>query len=128
MHPVEQSLEIAAEACEDLAPRVYARLFAQAPQMEPMFCLDTDGAVRGSMLSHALRAVLDLVSERHFGPSLIRAEAMAHANYDVPPEIFAAFFSIIRDVVRELTGAAWSPAMDTAWSDLLDETARLVKA
>lgn len=119
-------MEIAAESCTDLAPLVYARLFAQAPQMQPMFCLDSDGAVRGSMLSHALRALLDLVGERHFGASLIRAEAMAHANYDVPPEIFARFFPIIRDVVREVVGAAWTPAMDAAWSTLLDETAQLV--
>lgn len=94
--------------------------------MEPMFCLDTDGAVRGSMLAHALRAVLDLVSERHFGASLIRSEAMAHATYDVPPDIFAQFFPIIRDVVRECVGPAWSPAMETAWAALLDETAQLV--
>jgi len=125
-HPVEDSLEIAADRCADLAPAVYARLFAQAPHIAPMFCLDTDGAVRGAMLSHVLRAVLDLVGDRHFGASLIRAEAMAHANYDVPPEIFGSFFPIIRDVVREVAGAAWTPEMDEAWRDLLAETERLV--
>ncbi len=126
-HPVEESLEIAAETGIDLAPLVYTRLFAQAPQVEPMFSLDTEGAVRGSMLSHALRAILDLVGERHFGPSLISAEAMAHANYDVDPAVFAAFFPIIRDVVRDIAGAAWSPDMEAAWEALIGETSRLVK-
>lgn len=119
-------MEIAADVCDDLAPLVYARLFAQAPQVVPMFCLDTDGAVRGAMLSHALRALLDLVSAGHFGGSLIRAESMAHANYEVPPEIFAGFFPIIRDVVREVAGAAWTPAMEAAWAALIEETAQLV--
>ena len=127
-HPVEASLEIAAETGIDLAPLVYARLFAQAPQVEPMFCLDTEGAVRGSMLSHVLRAILDLVGERHFGPSLITAEAMAHANYDVDPAVFAAFFPIIRDIVREVAGTSWTPAMEAAWADLLAETSQLVTA
>lgn len=123
---VEQSLEIAAERCPDLAPLVYARLFARFPHVAAMFCLDTDGAVRGSMLAHAVRVLLDVVGERHFGPSFINAESVTHASYDVPPETFAAFYAVLRDCVREVAGAAWTRAMDEDWARVLDEITGLV--
>ncbi len=125
-HALEQSLEITAERCPDLAPLVYARLFARFPNMQAMFCLDTDGAVRGSMLAHALRVLLDVVGERHFGPSFINAESVTHAGYDVPPETFAAFYTVLRDCVREIAGADWTHEMDAAWSGVLAEISGFV--
>ena len=48
---IVQSLEIAAEHSGDLTPAVYARLFAQQPQMRALFVLDTNDAVKGEMLA-----------------------------------------------------------------------------
>lgn len=122
-HPVEASLEIAAARCADLAPLVYRRLFALHPQMQEMFCLDSDGAVRGSMLSHALRVLLDLLGARHFGPSFVHAESIAHTNYGVPPEMFAAFYVLVRDAVREVAADDWTAAMHDAWEAAIADIA-----
>jgi hypothetical protein len=37
----------------------------------------------------------------------------------VPPEIFPTFFVAIRDSFRDIAGEAWTPAMESAWSDLV---------
>jgi hemoglobin-like flavoprotein len=47
---ITRSLELVAEH-GDPTSLVYARLFAAHPEMEKLFVRDTDGGVRGNMLS-----------------------------------------------------------------------------
>ena len=116
---IESSFEQAAERVEDLTPLVYERLFRQQPEMEPLFCMDPNGQVRGEMLSQVIRAILDFVGPRQYAATLIQSEAMNHAGYDVPPEVFGTFFGVVADTLREVLGEAWSPAMAAAWRELL---------
>ena len=116
---IEQSLELAAERCEDLTPLVYARLFAEHPAMEPLFWSDKNGAVRGEMLAKVFSAILDFVGERLYASTLIQTEVVNHAGYDVPPDIFAIFFSTVAATLKDVIGPDWTPAMDEAWTRLL---------
>ncbi|CAN5715800.1 globin [soil metagenome] len=116
---IEQSLELAAERCEDLTPLVYARLFADHPQMEPLFWDDRSWAIRGEMLAKVFSAILDFVGERLYAATLIQTEVITHAGYDVPPDVFAIFFSTVAATLKEVVGADWTPAMDQAWTRLL---------
>ena len=116
---IEQSLELAAERCEDLTPLVYARLFAEHPSMEALFASDKNGAIRGEMLAKVFSAILDFVGERLYASTLIQTEVVNHAGYDVPPDIFAIFFSTVAATLKEVVGADWTPAMDRAWTKLL---------
>ena len=92
---VTLSFELAAERCEDLTPLVYARLFAQQPQMLPHFWRDTSGAIKGEMLARVIEAILDFVDERQYADHLIQCEVMTHDGYDVPPDVFATFFGVV---------------------------------
>jgi hemoglobin-like flavoprotein len=116
---IEQSLELAAERCEDLTPLVYARLFAEHPQMEAMFWGDTNWAIRGEMLSKVFSAILDFIGERLYAHTLIQTEVVNHAGYDVPPDVFRVFFGTVAATVREVIGADWTPEIDQAWTELL---------
>jgi hemoglobin-like flavoprotein len=116
---IEQSLELAAERCEDLTPLVYARLFAEHPDMEVLFWRDTQGLVKGEMLSRVIEAILDFIGERHYADHLIQCEVVTHAGYDVPPDVFAVFFAVVARTLREVVGEAWTPAIDAAWRRLL---------
>lgn len=118
---IELSLELLVERCDDPTPHVYARLFAAEPRMEAHFWRDTNGAVRGEMLSRAFEAILDFVGERHYAQHMIGTEMVTHEGYDIPREIFITFFGVIRDTVRDLLGADWTPAFEAAWADLLAE-------
>lgn len=114
------SLGLLAERAGDVTEAVYARLFAKHPDLEALFAMDTDGGVRGSMLSQAFDCLMDLAE----GPGIlaetvIRSERENHDTYDVPAGMFEVFFDIIRDVTRETAGDEWTPAMESSWTAVL---------
>ena len=116
---IEESLELAAERCEDLTPLVYARLFREHPEMEANFWRDKNGAIKGEMLARVFEAILDFIGERRYAHHLIQCEVVTHAGYDVPPEVFATFFGTVRATLQEVVGGAWRPDIDAAWRELL---------
>jgi hemoglobin-like flavoprotein len=113
------SLELATERCDDLTPLVYARLFAEQPQMRALFWRDTNGAIKGEMLARVIEAILDFVGERRYASHLIQCEVVTHAGYDVPPDVFGVFFGVVAATLRELLAETWTPAIDDAWTSLL---------
>jgi hemoglobin-like flavoprotein len=123
---IRQSFELAAERCEDLTPFVYQRLFREHPEAEAMFRRDASGFIKGSMLALTIDAILDFADERNGSFRLIQCEVTSHDAYGTPRELFAAFFSIIFETLREMTGSDWSPAFDTAWRELLLELNEVV--
>ena len=108
-----QSLEALAEREGDPAPAIYARLFADHPDLEPLFLMDTDGGVRGSMLQQSFDCLIERVN---------------HGTYGVPDNLFDAFFTTIRDCVKAAMGTDWTAETDAAWSRLLVRTAALAAA
>lgn len=118
---IERSLEIAAERDTDLTSRVYARLFADHPEMESLFVRDTNGAVRGEMLARVFEMILDFIDRRAYAAQMIQCEEVTHEGYGVPPEVFGVFFGKVADTLREVVGADWSPAVEAAWREMLDQ-------
>lgn len=116
---ITKSLELAAEREADLTPRVYARLFREHPDMEPLFWRDTDHAVKGEMLARVIMAILDFIDERRYAQTLIQCEVVTHDGYGVPPDVFGVFFGVVATSVREVCGDDWTAAMDEAWRALL---------
>jgi hemoglobin-like flavoprotein len=116
---IERSLEIAAEHGGDLTAAVYARLFRERPELEAMFVMDTDGAVRGEMLSRVFAAILDFIGNRAYAQNWISAEATTHEGYLVPRADFVRFFEIVGETVRDTCGEEWTPEMGRAWISLL---------
>ena len=117
--PITHSLERAGELGGDITARVYARLFADHPEMEALFMRDANGAVKGEMLMRVIEAILDFIGPRKFARTLIQCEVVTHEGYDVPPEVFGVFFGTVAATVREILGPEWTPAMDAAWTGLL---------
>jgi hemoglobin-like flavoprotein len=116
---VAASLELVAERAGDPTAQVYARLFAEHPQMEALFVRDTTGAVRGEMLAVAFACLLDVGGAGAYAANLIAAERVNHEGVGVPPEVFARFFPIVMETCRDLSGEAWSPEVGAAWEELL---------
>jgi len=116
---IEQSLDLAAERCADLTPLVYQRLFREQPQMQALFWRDTNGAIKGEMLTRVFEAILDFVGERLYAHHLIQCEVVTHAGYDVPPDVFQTFFGVVAATLKDVCGAAWTPEIDLEWQGLL---------
>ena len=125
-NPIERSFELAAERCEDLTPLVYARLFREHPEAEPMFRSQGSDLVKGAMLALTIDAMLDFAGDRTGHFRLIECEISSHDAYGTPPELFIAFFGVIAGTLRELLGADWSPEIDAAWRELLAEIEQTV--
>lgn len=113
-----RSLDLVAEH-GDPAAAVYRRLFAAHPSMEALFVRDVDGGVRGNMLAEAVSAIIDFVGSNVYGGNLMKIEVVNHENLGVPPDVFPAFFTAMRDTFAEILGGAWTQEIDTAWCDLL---------
>ncbi len=120
-NPIQHSFELAAERCEDLTPLVYARLFREHPEAEPMFRSQGSDLVKGSMLALTIDAILDFAGERTGHFRLIACEVSSHDAYGTPRELFVAFFAVIATTLQEILGADWSTEIDDAWRKLLAE-------
>ena len=118
---IEASLELLADRCADPTPLVYDRLFAEFPNMRPHFWRDSDGAVKGEMLSRVFTAILDFIGERRYAHMMIQTEMVTHEGYDIPREIFGTFFRIVAESAREILGDEWTSDFDAAWGELLVE-------
>jgi len=124
--PLTESLELVSDREGDVTGAVYDRLFASFPELEALFAMDTDGGVRGSMLSQAFECLMDLSEGSGvMAETVIRSERVNHDSYDVPEGMFEVFFGIIRDVVKEVAGSDWSPLMEAAWASALEDATRL---
>jgi len=123
---VAGSIETLAERFGDPRDQVYARLFAEYPEMEALFVRDTTGAVRGEMLAVAFECILDMEGKGAYAANLIAAERVNHEGVGAPPEIFGRFFPLLAGTCAELLGEAGTPQVAAAWSALLSRLEAVV--
>jgi hemoglobin-like flavoprotein len=128
MNPVERSFELAAERCSDLTPLVYQRLHLAHPETRAMFRSEGSELVKGSMLALTIEAILDFAGERTGKFRMIECELASHDAYGTPRDLFASFFGVIAETLREVLGGDWSQEIDDAWQKLLREKASLLEA
>ena len=124
---VEASLDALAERDIDPTVAVYERLFSRQPDMKALFWRDADGSIKGEMLSRVFAAVLDFIGERRYAGHMIGTEMVTHEGYDVPREVFATFFGVVAETLKDLLGADWTPDMDTGWADMLADIESYVR-
>jgi hypothetical protein len=86
-----------------------------------MFRTEGSELVKGSMLAMTIEAILDFAGPRRGKFRMIECEVTSHDAYGTPRDLFGAFFSVIAATLRELLGEDWSPQIDAAWQQLLDE-------
>ncbi|MEQ9145048.1 MAG: globin [Parvibaculaceae bacterium] len=118
---ITQSLEAIAERCGDPTPLVYERLFAENPEIKPLFVLDHDNAVKGNMLAQVLECFMDYAGDRHYAANLIACEKINHENIGIPPETFSTFFETVVATFRDILKEDWSEEYETTWTDLITD-------
>ncbi|MDX2233354.1 MAG: globin, partial [Hyphomonadaceae bacterium] len=112
MSGVRASLDLLAERGVDPMAEVYARVFARWPETERLFFRDHDHAIRGHMLFEAIEAVLDMAGDRTYARGYIASERIHHVDdLTVSDEAYVGFFAVLRDVVADALGPAWTDEM-----------------
>jgi hemoglobin-like flavoprotein len=100
----------------DPAPLVYARLFAEMPELEALFVRDVSGVVRGNMLTTTLECLVDFAGARAYATHFVGSERVNHGGLGVPAEMFDRFYATVIATFREVLGADWTAEMDGAWA------------
>ena len=116
---LSDSLALLADRTGDPYAKVYERLFEINPDYRSLFFLDTNGDVRGQMLSEALQILMDTEDGVARANTMFLAAKFAHDGYGVMPEEFLSFFGVLRDVTKKELGSDWSGDFDDAWDRVL---------
>ncbi len=122
------SLELASERMEDPNDAIYAHLFGKYPDLEPLFSMDTDGGVRGSMLQQAFDCLIDMTGDGALAAVLLSSERTNHESYDVPDDLFMSLFDAIRHIIKQTLSADWTPGMEADWANTLKRADALSRA
>ena len=120
---IEASLARVAALAGDLTTPVYARLFAARPDLAALFGPDASNAVKGEMLAQVFDTILDFIGPCVFADHQLRAHAVAHDGYGVPPALFVSFFTTVAATVADVLGNEWPGAIADAWDSLLGDIA-----
>ena len=97
---------------------VYRALFARNPELEALFVLDTDGAVRGETLARVFENLESLVSEAGYAEQLLQSEYINHCAMGIPDGGFTLFMDVLVDTFSEALGENWTPEFAAVWRDL----------
>jgi hemoglobin-like flavoprotein len=119
MSSVSESLDWLAERNIDPAAEIYARVFVAHPDMERLFYRDSDDSIKANMIWRAFETALDMDSANAYGANFVGCEVVNHQNLGVDAAVFVSFYVIMRDVVREMLGGAWTAAMEDAWRSVI---------
>jgi len=112
---LETSFDLIAPRGDELMDIFYARLFAAAPAVKPLFA-GTDFRRQKAMLLGAL--VLLRKSLRNLGPVVpkLRELGARHVAYGARPEHYPVVGEVLIASMAEVAGDAWSAQYETAWA------------
>jgi hemoglobin-like flavoprotein len=112
---LKASLDVVAPRADALIASFYDRLFAAHPEVRPMF-----PAVMDTQHERLLKAVIALVTHYENPDALLPALAhmgARHDGYGVRLEHYAAVGESLLATLREFAGDAWTPEIETAWTN-----------
>ena len=114
LEALETSFDLVAPHGDALMDTFYARLFAAAPAVKPLFA-HTDLRRQKTMLLGAL--VLLRKSLRNLEPIVPKLREMGarHVAYGAQPAHYAVVGEVLIASMREVAGAAWQPEYERAW-------------
>jgi hemoglobin-like flavoprotein len=115
---LETSFDLVAPRGEELVDTFYARLFAAAPAVEPLFAR-ADMAHQKTMLLTTL--VLLRKSLRDLGAVVPKLQELGrrHVSYGARPEHYPVVGGVLIDSMAEVAGPQWRPEYGRAWADAL---------
>ena len=116
VNALETSFDHVATRGDELVDVFYRRLFAAAPDVQPLFA-DTDLKRQKGMLLATLvllrRSLRDLGSVT---PKL-REMGARHVRYGALPEHYPVVGQVLVASMAEVAGDAWTPEFEAAWTE-----------
>jgi hemoglobin-like flavoprotein len=119
---LETSFDLVAPRGDELMDVFYARLFAAAPAVKPLFA-NTDLRKQKIMLLRALGLLRQ--SLRNLDPivPVLQDLGARHVAYGARPEHYPVVGAVLIGSMAEVAGDAWRPEYERAWAAAFDVVA-----
>jgi purine-binding chemotaxis protein CheW len=115
---LEQSFNALAPRSEELVARFYEELFKRHPQVKPMFANTTVEEQQKKLLA-ALVLVINHLRKPEQLSAALKGLGAKHQAYGAVDEHYDAVAAVLLDVMAELAGELWMPAVASAWKNAL---------
>ena len=112
---LETSFDLVAPRGDELMDVFYARLFAAAPAVRPLFA-GTDLARQKQMLLGALVLLRKSLRNLDAVVPKLRALGARHVAYGAEPEHYAVVGEVLIASMAEIAGDAWRVEYEQAWA------------
>ena len=119
---VEVNLAVVVQADPDVVGRFYAKLFQRHPELQRLFGRRSQRE-QEKMLTEAILAVVGHMEDADWLRGVLRPLGARHVAYGVTEAMYPLVADALIDTLREVSGSAWSPEVQTAWSTALNAVA-----
>jgi hemoglobin-like flavoprotein len=119
---LETSFDLVAPRGEELIDLFYAKLFAAAPAVMPLFA-HTDLRRQKAMLLGTLVLLRKSLRDLDAIVPKLRALGARHVAYGAEPEHYPVVGQVLIESMADVAGAAWRPEYSTAWAAAFDVVA-----
>jgi methyl-accepting chemotaxis protein len=122
---LEESFAALVPQGEALAERFYQRLFAEYPQLSPLF----EGISIKGQQKKLLASLVLLVQNLHKPEVLndyLRGLGARHVHYGVIAECYPLFAENLLSVLEEFSGEQWTTEVEQAWATTLNTVATIM--
>jgi methyl-accepting chemotaxis protein len=113
---LEASFDLIAPDGDRLMDTFYARLFAAAPAVQPLFA-GTDLRRQKAMLLSTLVLLRKSLRDLDRIVPALRALGARHVGYGAEPAHYAVVGKVLIASMAEVAGGAWRPEHEAAWAD-----------
>jgi hemoglobin-like flavoprotein len=116
LEALETSFDLVAARGDELMDVFYARLFATAPVVKPLFAA-TDLQRQKTMLLGALVLLRKSLRDLEAVVPKLRELGARHVAYGAEPEHYPVVGEVLIASMAEIAGRAWSPEYERAWRE-----------
>ena len=113
---LETSFDLVAPRGDELMDAFYARLFATAPAVEPLFA-GTDLRRQKAMLLGALVLLRKSLRDLDAIVPTLRALGARHAAYGAERAHYPVVGAVLIASMEQIAGPAWRPEYEAAWAE-----------
>ena len=116
LEALETSFDLVAARGDELMDVFYARLFAAAPEVKPLFAA-TDLRRQKTMLLGTLVLLRKSLRDLEAIVPKLRDLGARHVTYGARPEHYPLVGEVLLASMAETAGPAWSPEYERAWTE-----------
>jgi hemoglobin-like flavoprotein len=122
LESLETSFDLVAPRADELMDTFYARLFAAAPAVKPLFA-GTDLRRQKAMLLGTLVLLRKSLRDLDAIVPKLRELGARHVAYGAEPGHYAVVGQVLIGSMAEIAGDAWRPQYGEAWAAAFDVVA-----